>query len=103
MGAPRSIAGAVALSGRWRISHEPHTDPLFWPEMDTPPGMTVRNLLSVPLKTRDSAVVVGVLQASNKKSATAERSAARFTSWDVSALVAVAEESVLALEELQQQ
>jgi len=61
----RSIAGYVAMTGESLIINDVENDPRHFKKAAAKSAFVVRNMICVPLKTKDK--VIGVLQAINKK------------------------------------
>lgn len=59
------IAGLVAESGNYMIIHDAQSDPHFFKNADKISGFLTRNIICVPIKTKDR--IIGVLEAVNKK------------------------------------
>lgn len=59
------IAGLVAESGTYMIIPDAQSDPHFFKNADKVSGFLTRNIICVPIKTKER--IVGVLEAMNKK------------------------------------
>jgi phosphoserine phosphatase len=64
--ADRGVAGAVVRSGETIIVPDAYADQRFNPEIDRRTGFRTRNMLAVPLRDHEAALV-GVLQVLNKR------------------------------------
>lgn len=85
----QGIAGSVAEAGAPVIVNDVQTDPRFFRGMDDISSFTTRNMVCVPLKTKEK--VVGVLQTINKKNGL-------FDDEDCLVLSALANEVAIAVE-----
>jgi HD-GYP domain-containing protein (c-di-GMP phosphodiesterase class II) len=83
------IAGWVAEKGDAIIVHDVQSDPRFFKIADVKSTYTTRNMVCVPVKSKDR--MLGVLQAINKKSGV-------FTEEDMEALSALANQVATAIE-----
>ncbi|MBI4685436.1 MAG: HD-GYP domain-containing protein [Nitrospirae bacterium] len=83
------IAGWVAEKGEAVIIHDVQSDPRFFKEADIKSNFVTRNMICVPVRTKDK--VVGVLEAINKK-------ADRFNDDDMEMLSSLANEVAVAIE-----
>jgi HD-GYP domain-containing protein (c-di-GMP phosphodiesterase class II) len=87
----RSIAGAVAASGRIINLQDAYQDPRFNPEWDKLTGFRTRSMLAAPMITPRGRVE-GVVQALNKKSAE------RFDKDDEEMLMALCSQAAMAVD-----
>jgi putative nucleotidyltransferase with HDIG domain len=85
----QGIAGWVAEKGEPLIIRDAVSDPRFFGGADEKSAFTTKNMVCVPVKTRDKAL--GVLQAINKKEGT-------FDDEDRAGLVALANQVAIAIE-----
>jgi len=69
----QGIAGAVALTGETVNVPDAYADPRFDPSTDQRSGYRTRNMLVVPVLSRDGQHVVGVIQVLNKREGSFER------------------------------
>jgi phosphoserine phosphatase len=90
--ADRGIAGWVAQNGRSVRLENAYEDPRFEPEVDRRLGFTTKQLLCLPIRNEDGAIV-GVLQLLNKQEP--------FTSEDEEFLDALSAHVAIALEKAQ--
>ncbi len=89
LSASAGIVGAVFQSGEAMIVHDAYADERFSASVDQQTGYTTRNLLSVPLRTSNDAVI-GVAQCLNKQHE-------QFDEDDVQLLIDIAQMAVPAL------
>ncbi len=60
----QGIAGWVAEQGEPAVIHDVYRDPRFFKDVDSKSSFVTRNMISVPVKSKDK--ILGVLQAINK-------------------------------------
>lgn len=85
----RGVCGWVFNSGEPALVHDAANDPRLYKEVDAKSGFTTRNMICVPLKTREQNL--GVLYSINKNEGS-------FTEEDVEIMVALSGNVALALE-----
>jgi signal transduction histidine kinase len=85
-----SIAGYVVMNGQPERIEDAANDPRFYRNVDDASAFRTRNLMAVPMRTRDS--IIGCLEALNK------RDDARFTDEDVATLTTLAAQAAVAIE-----
>lgn len=83
------IAGWVAEHNEPAIINDALTDPRFFTDADKKSGFTTRNLICIPVRTKDK--IVGVLEAINKKDAA-------FDNDDMDILAALSNQVAIAIE-----
>jgi signal transduction histidine kinase len=86
-----SIAGTAFSTGEPIITHDPHSDPRFYPLVEQLVGLEARSLLAVPLQFQDQPI--GSLEVQNKRD-----SAGRFGQDDVETLTVLAAQAAVAIE-----
>ena len=69
----QGIAGAVALTGETVNVPDAYADPRFDPSTDQRSGYRTKNMLVVPVWSRDGQHVVGVIQVLNKRDGAFDR------------------------------
>jgi signal transduction histidine kinase len=87
----RSIAGTAFSTGEPIITHDPHSDPRFYPLVEQLVGLEARSLLAVPLQFQDQPI--GSLEVQNKRD-----SAGQFDQDDVETLTVLAAQAAVAIE-----
>lgn len=85
----QGIAGWVAVKGDPVIVQDVQTDPRFYREADNRTEFVTKNMICVPVKTKDK--ILGVLQAINKKSGA-------FDNDDLEAFIGLANQVAIAIE-----
>ncbi len=88
--AGQGIAGWVALNAEPLRVDDPQSDPRFYSGIDDKTGTRTRNLLAVPLRTRDA--VIGVVEVMN------HRSEGGFSSADQRIVGTLADQAAIAIE-----
>jgi signal transduction histidine kinase len=87
----KSIAGTAFSTGEPIITHDPHSDPRFYPLVEQLVGLQARSLLAVPLQFQDQSI--GALEVQNKRD-----SAGNFDQDDVQTLTVLAAQAAVAIE-----